>query len=351
MKILIAASTMVHIKNFHQVYIDWLKQEGHRVYVMARGEGADFNIDFKKRSLSFKNFKLSRRIKKIIQREGFDRIILHTSLASFWVRMALKGIKNRPYVINTVHGYLFGNSTSRLHNFVYLMCERLLRKQTDDILVMNDEDYLIATENRLSLGTVYKINGMGVDFDKLVPCETENTSKGLKSLLFVGEISKRKNQLFLVKAMKYLSEYRLILVGDGDQRGKIEKYVKKNGLQAQVTVTGFTNEAYRYIQECDIYVSASQIEGLPFNIMEAMYAKKPIVASNIKGHTDLLPLASLYELNSLDAYISAVKNVTVEAQSYKTDIYSIKNVFDDNMALYVAKEKSSVRVEEKQPQI
>ena len=39
---------------------------------------------------------------------------------------------------------------------------------------------------------------------------------------------------------------------------------------------------------CDVVVSASRIEGLPFNLMEAMYYARPIVASDVKGHHDLL---------------------------------------------------------------
>ena len=146
MKILIAASNMVHINNFHRPYFERFKEMGHDVYVMASGEGADFNVPFKKRSLSFSNFKLSYKIRAILKKEEFDVIYLHTSLAAFWVRMALRGVKKKPYVINTVHGYLFGNSCGRIHNRLYLFCERLLKKQTDDIVVMNREDYEIATK-------------------------------------------------------------------------------------------------------------------------------------------------------------------------------------------------------------
>ena len=152
MKILIVASNMVHINNFHRPYIQGFKDEGHNVYIMAKGEGADFNIDFKKRSLSLKNLRLSYKIRKILKAESFDAVYLHTSLAAFWVRMALRGVKNKPYVINTVHGYLFGKSCGFLHNKIYLACEKMLKNQTNDIIVMNEEDYLIATENKLCKG-------------------------------------------------------------------------------------------------------------------------------------------------------------------------------------------------------
>ena len=72
MKILIAASNMVHINNFHRPYIEELKKAGHDVFVMAKGEGADFDIPFVKRSLSFSNFKLSYKIRDILKKEEFE---------------------------------------------------------------------------------------------------------------------------------------------------------------------------------------------------------------------------------------------------------------------------------------
>lgn len=344
MKILIAASSMVHINNFHRPYIEGFKDKGHDVYIMAKGEGADFNIDFKKSSLSFKNLKLSYKIRDILKREEFDVIYLHTSLAAFWVRMALRGVKKKPYVVNTVHGYLFGKSSGLLHNKLYLACEKLLKNQTNDIIVMNKEDYEIATSNKLCRGNVYFSNGMGVDF-KGCHTKEEKPNENKTSLVFVGEISKRKNQLFLVKAMKHLPDYTLTLVGDGDEREKIEDYIKKEGLEKNVFITGFTKRAYEYILGCDIYVSASKIEGLPFNIMEAMYLKKPIVASNIKGHCDLLSNGSLYSLDNLEEYIELLKSTKIQSIDYDMAKYSLENAYSENMGIYLS------MLQEKQPSV
>ena len=334
MKILIAASNMVHINNFHRPYIDALKEQGNRVLVMASGEGADFDIGFKKRSLSFKNLRLSYKIRKILKKEEFDVIFLHTSLAAFWVRFALRGVKKKPCVINTVHGYLFGENSGRLHNFVYLQCEKLLKKQTDHIIVMNREDYKIATEHKLCKGQVVLSHGMGVSFKENVG-EAKRLGDSEVSLAFVGEISKRKNQLFLVKAMKQLGNCSLTLVGDGDGREEIEKYVEKHDLQDRVFITGFTKEAYEYIKGCDIYVSASNIEGLPFNIMEAMYLQKPIIATRIKGHTDLISDEMLYETNDFKEYVRLVNStIGVKATPYSVEKYRLENVFKENMGIY-----------------
>ena len=332
MKILIVASNMVHIKNFHRPYIDAFKSQGHNVYVMASGEGADFNIPFKKRAISFKNWKLSAEIKKIIKKEQFDIIYLHTTLAAFWTRYAIKNMKKRPIVVNTVHGYLFGNGFSFLHNKIYLGCEKIVKKATDYIVVMNDEDKLIAEKHKLALNKVYKIDGMGVEPFKRIFTEA-NPHVPPRRLVYVGEISKRKNQIFLVRAMKKLPDMELTLVGDGSQRKTIEKYIKKHRLEDRVFITGFTSNVGEYLASSDAYVSASTVEGLPFNIIEAMCAKLPIIASNVKGQNDILPSECLYETGDLESYINMVKTPPGVYVGYEK--YDISSVFSGNMQIYL----------------
>ena len=167
MKILIVASSMVHIKNFHLPYIKEFEKAGHEVSVMASGEGADFDIPFKKRAFSFKNLRLSFKIRKILKKESFDAVFVHTTLAAFWTRFAMWGLKKKPIVVNTVHGYLFSKGTSKLKAKVYLFAEKILRKRTDYIVVMNKEDFDIANDNKLCRKKVVFINGMGVDFSRV----------------------------------------------------------------------------------------------------------------------------------------------------------------------------------------
>lgn len=329
MKILVVASSMVHINNFHLPYINAFKENGDEVYVMANGEGADFNIPFQKRALSLENYKLSKKIRQIIKNNSFDCILLHTTLAAFWVRRALKGVANRPRVINTVHGYLFGKSSSKLHNLLYLFLEKRLRKQTDVILTMNSEDYEIAKKHKLALENVIKIHGMGFN-----PLDFEYTAKNNKNLIFVGEISKRKNQKMLVEALKYLPDYTLTLVGDGSEKKSLKKLAQKEKVASRVQITGFTKDISSHLKMADVYVSASKIEGLPFNILEAMSVKMPIIASNIKGHSDLLPNESLFELNDIKALASKIKGARLERVDYDISPYTHETAFSQNIKLY-----------------
>ena len=336
MKILLVASNMVHIKNFHLPYVKAFNDAGHDVRVMASAEGADFNIPFKKKAFSFRNFCLSFKIRKILKREKFDAVLMHTTLAAFWTRFAMIGLKNRPVTVNTVHGYLFSKDSSMLKRKAYLFAEKLMRKRTDYILVMNQEDLEIAKRNKLCKKEVHFINGMGVRLERVEGFEKESyDGADTLRLVYVGEISKRKNQLFLVKALEYLPNATLTLVGDGDQRGVIEDYATEHGVLDRLEITGFTKNVGAHICNADVYTSASTIEGLPFNIIEAMATKIPVLASDIKGQNDLLPGDCLYELNNMDAFVEAIKSISLAPRSYDIEKYKVENVLSENVRLYL----------------
>ncbi len=322
-KILYAASTMSHITSFHEKYIAKLREDGHDVYVMASGEGADFNIPFEKKTFSKQNIECKKIISEIVEKENFDLIILNTSLAAFVIRMALKR-KQRPRVVNIVHGYLFSESPKgfkdRLKASMLLCAEKFLRKKTDAILTMNDEDFRIATMNNLTKGPIIPTFGFGIpepDFSKI---STEGLRKKYSNqddfiMLFAGELSARKNQKFLIEALPELKKTvpgaRLWLLGDGDQMENLKMTAEKLGVSDSVNFFGRKENPTDYMFECDLYVSASKSEGLPFNIVEALGCEKTVLASKVKGHTDILSSGAgiLFSLRSKKDFCEKAANI------------------------------------------
>ena len=118
-KILYAAGTMEHIKNFHLPYIDALRKDGHEVFVMARGSDADIDMPFVKKMLSLKNLLCAIKIRGIIKRGKFDTVVLNTTLAAFDTRLFMPR-KRRPKVINFVHGYMFKKEPQGIRERMFL---------------------------------------------------------------------------------------------------------------------------------------------------------------------------------------------------------------------------------------
>ena len=347
-KILYAASTVSHIQSFHTDYIEALRAEGHTVLVMARGEGADFDIPFEKKLFSRKNAACRRMIKKILLRERFDSILLNTSLAAFHIRLALP-LAYPARVVNLVHGYLFSYRSSFIKRTLLLASELFLRRRTDAVMVMNEEDFGIATRHRLGREISF-VRGMGVA-ERHAACAPDAVrartgDEDAFVLLFVGELSARKNQELLIRSLSSLRtrvpNAVLWLIGEGDEREALSALVAELGLSDAVRFLGRRADVADYMVACDLYVSASHIEGLPFNIAEALGCGCTVLASRVKGHEDMLRHGEsgfLYEdgdgeeLVSLAASVAEGKAVLSDEKIRAAFLrYEKSEVFDETLS-------------------
>ena len=81
------------------------------------------------------------------------------------------------------------------------------------------------------------------------------------------------------------------------------------GVASRVRFPGFVQDMRTYYQAADLCVSSSRSEGLPFNVMEAMACGLPVVASDVKGHQDLVEsgvTGLLYPFGEAEAFADAV---------------------------------------------
>ena len=276
-------------------------------------------MPLRKSMLSPVNFLAAIRLRSLLKRERFDLICVHTSLAAFFVRLALLlAGKGETRVVNVVHGYLFDDKTSFLKHRVLLSAEKLLRRVTDRVVVMNREDERIAREEGLAPEVLF-IPGMGVDFSRFREGDRERLRDdlGLREenilLLCPAEFSRRKNQRFLIRAMRSLPKgIFLALPGQGRDLSPCRKLAKKLGVADRVFFPGQIRELGDWVAAADICVSASRYEGLPFNVMEGMYASRCVVASRIKGHTDLIIEGAggfLYRWGDEEEYADCVRTL------------------------------------------
>ena len=206
-------------------------------------------------------------------------------------------MSHRPRVVNMVHGYLFDDQTNFLKRSILFLAERITSGQTDLLLTMNQFDFEVA--RRFALGkTVRPIPGIGVDSSALVRAPLEETRKlreeyGIAPdsfvLIYAAEFSKRKNQAMLIRMLTQLPEsITLVLAGSGDLLPQCRELVRQLHLEHRVIFPGFVRNIPLWYSMADIAVSSSRSEGLPFNVMEAMYLGLPVVASRVKGHEDLI---------------------------------------------------------------
>jgi glycosyltransferase EpsD len=303
-KLLFAASTAAHIRKFHLPYLRRLKAEGWEIHAACSGSGEGIphtdrviEIPFRKRMFSVDNLRAAWLLRREIRVACYAAIIVHTSLAAFFTRLAVLGLKDRPKVVNMVHGYLFDDRTPLLKRSLLLAAEKLTAPATDLLITMNRYDFEIAKKHRLGI-RIEPAPGVGVDFSALeagrTGCGDELRRRlGIRPedfvLIYPAEFSDRKMQHILLHAMAALPEHAvLVLPGTGDRLNACRELAKKLGISHRVRFPGYVADMPAWYEMANAAVSASRSEGLPFNVMEAMYFSLPVVASRVKGHVDLI---------------------------------------------------------------
>jgi len=81
---------------------------------------------------------------------------------------------------------------------------------------------------------------------------------------------------------------RVLIVGDGEERERLEALIEELGLHQTVTILGLRADAADVIEAFDVAVCCSDSEGSPLSVMEYMEAAKPVVATRVGGVPDLI---------------------------------------------------------------
>ena len=361
--VLFTASTWSHISNFHRPYLRAFRDLGWQVYVACGGEARDIpeadlcvQLPFEKSMTSPMNFTAQSKLRKLMKEHQYTLVCTHTSLAAFFTRRAAAGVKPRPAVVNMAHGYLFDRKTPFRKRRTLLAAEKVTASVTDLLLTMNQWDYEIAKKHKLGK-RIENIPGVGVDFSRFSPVSPEEraalrAAHGIGPddflLVFAGEFSARKNQPALIRCMPKLPEnVKLALPGAGAGLNSCRIQVQALKLDDRVIIPGHVpmNDWYAM---ADAAVSSSRSEGLPFNIMEAMYCGLPVVATDVKGHQDLVEVGKtglLFPFDKDKAFVAAVQQLLdnpdqtaamgIEAQK-RVEQYRLEKVLPQVMELYLS---------------
>ena len=104
--------------------------------------------------------------------------------------------------------------------------------------------------------------------------------------LSIGRLTKQKNFTFLVNVFKEFNKnknHTLIIIGEGEERDKIEKIIKDNNLYESVFLIGYKNNVLNYFKRSKCFILSSLWEDPGFVLIEAGYMNVPIISSDCKN--------------------------------------------------------------------
>ncbi len=320
-KILFTATVQSHIQAFHLPFLKWFKERGYETHVACSClSGYESNksnntasvkipycdvyhdIPFVRSPFSPQNIKAYFSLKNIINQEQFKLIHCHTPVAGVATRLAARmARKNGTRVLYTAHGFHFYKGAPLKNWILFYPVEKYLSKHTDCLILINDEDYFLAVSRKFSSRFVKKTHGVGVDFTKFHPTSLQEKLSLRKEfnyrqndfvLLYAAELSSRKNQFALIEIANVLKNkipnIKILLAGTGSSNDIYQNLVHEKGLEDTITFLGFRSDIDRLLSLADVAISSSKQEGLPVNLLEAMASGKPILATRIRGNSDLV---------------------------------------------------------------
>ena len=322
MKILFCTTLDLQIKTFHWRTIDALAAMGHTVDAVTNGPYTrdsihrKYTVPFHRNPLHPDNLKAERQLIDLIEENRYDIISCHSPTAGFFGRKAARNFDMK--VIYTAHGFHFWKGSPMINRLAYKNMERLAAHWTDVLVAINPEDYEAAKTFRYKKngGPVY-IPGVGVDVKAIQAGKEEKSvirkELGIDANAFVlysiGELIPRKNHRFVIDALKndFLVDPSLhyVIAGSGKLTEELGAYLRKNGLEKQVHLLGFREDARRLLYGMDVFVFPSLQEGLPVAVMEAMAAGLPVIAADIRGSHDLIRSGEngyLYPVNDVPVF-------------------------------------------------
>ena len=112
------------------------------------------------------------------------------------------------------------------------------------------------------------------------------------SFIGVGKVCPRKGFMRLAYAHKRLWDegyrYRIYVLGVGEERPTIEKYLSQNHLENSFVFLGYDTNPYKYVARCDLFVCPSFVEGFSTAATEALVVGTPVLTTLCSGMKEML---------------------------------------------------------------
>lgn len=264
---------------------------------------------------------------KLIRKVKPDLVVVHGYTTHIWTKLAIAYSKFNVKLIHVEH-----------NKEKYTFLKTYLTKKLD----IYTNKYIC-----VSKGVANHLIKQGIDNTKVqviyngIDIEKFNLPKKTHDVFTVGMVarfSKQKDQMTLIKAVKYLinekqENIRLLLMGTGKTKAKCQKYIQKHNLEKHIEI--LEGQFTDLITKTDLFVLATHYEGFGLVLCEAMASHTPVIGTNVTGVNEIIinqENGILFNENNykeLAKYILDIKYNKINVQNLVANGYStVKEKFD-----------------------
>lgn len=228
----------------------------------------------KSKDVNFKKhyFKVVKGIRQYIKKNKIDILIDVEVIASLFSIPATLFTKTR--LITWEHFNFYEDNGSSLRVF----SRKLISRFSDCIITLTEQDKINYLNNLKIKGKIDFIYNPIENGDR-ISCDIK-----AKQLISVGRLTYQKGFDMLCEIAKEVlkdnPDWKWIILGDGEDKEKLESKIKEYNLQGKLILKGKVSNVEDYYKNSSLYVMTSRFEGLPMTLLEAKSYKLPIVSFN-----------------------------------------------------------------------
>ncbi|HDZ76730.1 MAG TPA: glycosyltransferase family 1 protein [Candidatus Omnitrophica bacterium] len=237
------------------------------------------------------------KIYKLILKFQPDIIHTHTAKAGTLGRAAaiLFNLLHRKKIklVHTFHGHVLSGYFNKFFTYIFLGIEKILAKFTDRIIAISET--LKSNILSLQIGNSDKIKvvHLGFELDKFydIPLRVDNDL----TIGIVGRLVSIKNHRMLLDVIRLMLDKQMLqagqrfsIIGDGELKDELKRYVDKLGIADKVNFFGWQNDLVKVYRDIDIVALTSINEGTPVSLIEALASSRPVIATDVGGVRDII---------------------------------------------------------------
>jgi glycosyltransferase involved in cell wall biosynthesis len=253
-----------------------LRQEGFAVEVVDRRPGVDLGC--------------MRRLARLWRTHQVDLVHAH-QYTPFFYALAARGLHRRPPVLFTEHGRWFPDYPRRKRIFF----NRLMLRRGDRVVAVGGSVRDALVKNEGIAGKRIQVVYNGVDVAAFDDQPTDRAALRARLgfgadelvILQVARLDYLKDHLTAIRTIQRVAavrpDARLVLVGEGPERGKIEAEIGQRGVSSFVRLLGLRTDIAELLHASDLFLLTSISEGIPVTLIEALAARLPIVSTGVGG--------------------------------------------------------------------
>lgn len=219
-------------------------------------------------------------LRRLLRAESIDIVHTHGYKADLYGYLAAR-LEAKP-VIATCHNWLDHGAKLTAYNRL----DRFVLQSFDAVAAVSEPIARQLVASGVPAGRIAVVAN-GIDIRAFDPRTRKSALPESKDLV-IGAVSRlelQKGFEHLLNAFPTVRQSfpsaRLLIVGEGPDRGRIEELIKQRGLHNAVTLAGQQTDMPTVYASMDLFVLPSLNEGLPMTLLEAMAASKPIIATRV----------------------------------------------------------------------